>query len=202
MAAQTSKTDRILSLARKKGVLRARDLTERGIHPEYLRRLCAANVLQRSGRGMYMLVDGEYSAHIQLVEANRRVPHGVICLISALHFHGIGTQIPHEIWMMIENRAASPRVDYPPMRFFRSSGKAFTYGVELHRIDSTKVAIYDVAKSVVDCFKYRNKVGLEVAIEALRECLRKKRATVDELSQYARTCRVQQVMRPYLEAML
>lgn len=201
MATKTSTTEKILRLARQKGVLRVRDLTKRGIHPEYLRRLCAAGVLQRSGRGLYLLADGDYSANITLVEAARRVPHGVICLLSALHFHEIGTQLPHEVWMMIEKRAARPRVDRPRMRFFRASGEAFTSGVEHRRIDRVEVAIYGVAKTVADCFKYRNKVGLDVALEALRECLRGKRATIDDIWKHARICRVERVMRPYLEAL-
>jgi predicted transcriptional regulator of viral defense system len=201
VATRTSTTEKILRLARQKGVLRVRDLAEHGIHPEYLRRLCTAGLLQRSGRGLYMLADGDYSANVTLVEAARRIPHGVICLLSALRCHEIGTQLPHEVWMMIEKRAARPRVDYPRMRFFRASGKAFTSGVEHHAIDGAAVAIYGVAKTVADCFKYRNKVGLDVALEALRECLREKRATIDELWTYARICRVERVMRPYLEAL-
>ena len=202
MAAKTSTTEKVLRLARQKGILRVRDLTECGIHPEYLRRLCAAGVLERSGRGLYLLADGDYSANVTLVEAARRVPHGVICLLSALRFHEIGTQLPHEVWMMIEGRAALPRLDYPRVRFFRASGEAFKAGVEHREIDRVAVAIYDVAKTVADCFKYRNKIGLDVALEALRDCLRGKRATVDDLWKYARTCRVERVMRPYLEALV
>lgn len=202
MASRTPTTEEILRLARRKGILRVRDLAEHGIHPEYLRRLCTAGVLERSGRGLYRLPGGDYSANVTLVEAARRVPHGVVCLLSALRFHEIGTQLPHEVWMMIERRAALPRIDYPRMRFFRASGEAFTTGVEHRRIDRTEVAIYGVAKTVADCFKYRNKIGLDVALEALRESLRSKRATVDELWKYARVCRVERVMRPYLEAMV
>ena len=201
MAQSASPTERVLKLARQRGILRVRDLTQRGIHPEYLRRLCAAGVLRRSGRGMYLLADGDYSAHVTLVEAAQRVPRGVICLLSALRLHELGTQLPHEVWMMIERRAARPRVDYPRMRFFRASGEAFTAGVEQHRIDRVAVAVYNVAKTVADCFKYRNKVGLDVALEALRTCLREKRASIDELWKYARICRVERVMWPYLEAL-
>ncbi|NLY01538.1 MAG: transcriptional regulator [Rhodopirellula sp.] len=202
MASKTPTTEKILRLARQKGILRVRDLAEHGIHPEYLRRLCAEGKLERTGRGLYRLPGGDYSANVTLVEAARRVPHGVVCLLSALRFHEIGTQLPHEVWMMIERRAALPRIDYPRMRFFRASGEAFTAGVEHRRIDRTEVAIYGVAKTVADCFKYRNKIGLDVALEALRESLRSKRATVDELWKYARICRVERVMRPYLEAMV
>ncbi len=202
MPSRTLTTEKILRLARRKGILRVRDLIARGIHPEYLRRLCAAGVLQRSGRGMYLLTDGDYSANVTLAGAARRVPNGVICLLSALRFHEIGTQLPHEVWMMIDRRAALPRIDYPRMRFFRASGEAFTAGVEHRRIDRAKVVVYGVAKTVADCFKYRNKIGLDVALEALRECLRNRRTSVDELWKYARICRVERVMRPYLEALV
>ncbi len=202
MAPRNPTTEKILRLARQKGILRVRDLIEVDIHPEYLRRLCAAGVLQRSGRGVYLLVEGDYSENVSLVEAARRVPHGVICLLSALRIHEIGTQNPHEVWMMIDQRAALPRIDYPPMRFFRASGKAFTSGVEIRRMDRANVALYGVAKTIADCFRYRNKIGFDVALEALRDCLRYKRATIDDIWKYARICRVEQVMRPYLEAMV
>jgi predicted transcriptional regulator of viral defense system len=202
MAGRTPTTEKILRLARRKGVLRLRDLAEHGIHPEYLRRLCAAGKLERSGRGLYRVPGSDYSANATLVEAAMRVPHGVICLLSALRVHEIGTQLPHEIWMMIGRRAARPRIDYPRMRFFRASGESFTSGITRRRIDRTEVAIYNLPKTVADCFKYRNKVGLDVALEALRDCLRTRRATVDELWKYARICRVERVMRPYLEALV
>lgn len=201
MAAKTSTTEKVLHLARQKSVLRVRDLIERGIHPEYLRRLCVSGVLQRSGRGLYLLADGDYSANVTLVEAARRVPRGVICLLSALHFHEIGTQLPHEVWMMIDKRAALPRINYPRIRFFRASGQAFESGVERRRVDRVRVSVYCVAKTIADCFKYRNKIGVDVALESLRDCLRNKRATVDDLWKYARVCRVARIMRPYLEAM-
>ena len=202
MTDKTPTTEKILRLVRQKGILRVRDVTEQGIHPEYLRRLCTAGILQRSGRGLYLLANGDYSANITLLEAARRVPHGVICLLSALRFHEIGTQLPHEVWMMIGLRAALPRIDYPRVRFFRASGEAFKAGVERHRIDRAEVAIYCAAKTVADCFKYRNKIGLDVALEALRDCLHRKRSTVDDLWKYARICRVERVMRPYLEALV
>ncbi|MCK6483296.1 MAG: type IV toxin-antitoxin system AbiEi family antitoxin domain-containing protein [Phycisphaerae bacterium] len=201
MADPSTTSDKVVRLARRKGILRVRDLIEHGIHPEYLRRLCAAGILQRSGRGLYLLADADYSANITLVQAAHRVPHGVICLLSALRYHEIGTQLPHEVWMMIAKRAALPKVDYPRMRFCRASGMAFHSGIERHRIDRTDIAIYGVAKTIADCLKYRNKIGLDVTLEALRDCLRKKRAPIDEIWMYAKTCRVDRIMRPYLEAL-
>jgi predicted transcriptional regulator of viral defense system len=200
--AEASVKRRILRLAARKGVLRGRDVMEQGIHPEYLRRLCAAGVLQRTGRGLYLLAGGDYTSHVNLAEAIRRVPHGIICPVSALHFHEIGTQLPHQVWMMIDRRAARPRVSYPPLRVFRASGAALRAGSENHRIDGVQVPITSVAKTVADCFKYRGKVGLDVGLEALRDCLRNKRCAVDDIGKYARICRVERIMRPYLEALV
>jgi len=129
------------------------------------------------------------------------VPHGVVCLLSALQFHGIGTQLPSEVWIAIDRRARRPALQYPPLRIVRSSGAALTEGVESHRIEGRTVRIYGVAKTLADCFKYRNKIGLDVGLEALREVWRARRFTMDELDRYARICRVQRVMRPYLEAL-
>jgi predicted transcriptional regulator of viral defense system len=200
MAKKPSTTEKVLALVRKNGVLRVRDLQERGIHPEYLRRLCTQGVLQRTGRGLYVLAEGDYSENLSLMEAARRVPKGVVSHVSALRFHEVGTQLPRAVWMTIDRRAHRPRVDYPPMRFLLASGKALRAGVEHHQIDGVDVKVYNVAKTIVDCFKYRNKIGLDVAIEALREGLRGRKCSVDEITQYARICRVAAVMQPYLEA--
>jgi predicted transcriptional regulator of viral defense system len=177
-----------------------KDLKERGLHPEYLRRLCKRGVMMRTGRGLYVLADHEFSEHLDLAEAARRVPKGMVCLLSALHFHGIGTQLPRSVWMMIDRRAHKPRVDYPPIRFMRASGMALTEGIEHYSLDGVDVPLYSVAKTVADCFRYRNKIGLDVALEALRECWRERRCTMDDLWKYATICRVGEVMRPYLEA--
>lgn len=193
-------TKQVLKLAQQMGVLRVRDLTSRGIHPEYLRRLCCQGLLTRAGRGLYVTADAEISAHHGLAQVGKRVPHGVICLLSALRFHELGTQIPHEIWMAVDRRAARPRVDYPPLRIVRFSGQALTAGIEEHKIEGVRVRVYSPAKTVADCFKYRNKIGLDVALEALRECWRARRCTMDELWRCAKICRVQNVMQPYLEA--
>ena len=199
---KNTKTQQILDLAQKMGVLRVQDLTFRGIHPEYLRRLCQKGLLVRIGRGLYVPADAELSEHHSLVEAFKWVPHGVACLLTALRFHGIGTQSPFEIWMALDRRAARPRMKHPPLRIMRFSGVAFTEGVEEHLIEGVPVKVYNPAKTVADCFKYRNKIGLDVALEALRECRRQRNCTNDQLWQYAKVCRVSRVMRPYLEATL
>jgi predicted transcriptional regulator of viral defense system len=192
---------KVLSLARKLKVVRIKDLTERGIHPEHARRLCAKGLLVRRGRGIYMAHDADFSEHIGYAQVFKWVPHGVICLLSALAFHEIGTQLPFEVWLALERGRARPRLEYPPLRVMWFSGAAFHEGVETHPIDRIRVKIYNPAKTVADCFRYRNKVGLDVALEALRECLHDRKATVDELVHFAKVCRVWSVMRPYLEAL-
>jgi predicted transcriptional regulator of viral defense system len=200
MSDAPTKIDEVLNLARQMGVLRVRDVTSRGIHPEYLRRLCQRGLLTRTGRGLYVAADAEISVHHGLAQAAKRVPHGVICLLSALQFHELGTQSPFEVWMALDRSAARPRIDYPPLRIARFSGKALTEGVEDHAIESVPVKIYSTAKTVADCFKYRNKIGLDVALEALRDCRQQKKCSNDDLWRYATICRVANVMRPYLEA--
>jgi len=135
------------------------------------------------------------------MEVASRVPQSVICLLSALRFHGLTTQAPFEIWIAVDRRAWRPRIDYPPIRVLRFSGRALTEGIETHTIGGVKVHVYSPAKTVADCFKYRNKFGLDVALEALRDVWRAKRATIDELLRCARICRVEGVMRPYLESL-
>lgn len=197
---KTAPAQAALSLARRLGVLRVRDAMSAGIHPEVLRRLVAAGELTKTGRGMYAAASTDSSEHASLAHAATRVPSGVICLLSALAYHGIGTQMPHEVWMMIDTRAHKPRVDHPPMRFVRGSGSTFEAGVREAKIDGRSVRLFEPAKTVVDCFIYRRHVGLEVALEALRESLRQRRCKPAEIDRYASLCGVATVVRPYLEA--
>ncbi len=193
--------EKTLAIAGRKGILRVKDLRDAGIHPEHLRRLCKAGALVRVGRGLYMPADAEYSTDVGLALASKRVPHGVICLLSALRFHEIGTANPFEVWIALRRDVRRPHVDYPPLHVVRFSGDAFSAGVEHHRIESVPISVYNPAKTVADCFKYRNKIGLDVAVEALRDCLHNGKCTRTELWQYARICRVANVMRPYMEAL-
>lgn len=201
MATQTTQTERVLELVEKMGVLRARDLNPYGIPRTHLSRLCAAGKLQRIARGLYALPGSEITEHHSLVEACKRVPKGVVCLLSALRFHELTTQAPFEVWLAIGEKAWKPRIDYPPLRIMRFSQATLNTGVEEHQIEGVPVRVFAPAKTVADCFKYRNKIGLEVAIESLRECLRSRSCTVDELWHYAKICRIQNVMRPYLESL-
>ena len=196
-----SPIDKIISLAREGGIIRPRDLDAYGIPREYLRRLCVKGVLERQARGIYSLRGAELTEHHSLVQACKRVPKGVVCLLSALSFHRLTTQAPFEIWLAIDRKSRLPKVEGVPLRLVRFSCDALTEGIEQHRIEGVDVRVYCPAKTVADCFKYRNKIGLDVALEALRECRRERRCTMDELWIYAKVCRVANVMRPYLEAL-
>ncbi len=194
------KIDKVLEYAKKHGIIRVRDIINERIHPEYLRRLCAKGLLVKIGRGTYMPADMDFSGNIGLAQVAKRVPHAVISLLSALQFHDIGTQLPHEVWIAIDGKAAKPQIDYPPVRVMRFSGKSLSEGIEEHIIEGVSVRVYNKAKTVADCFKYRNKIGLDVALEALKDCYRRKLCNNDELWKYAKICRVSNVMKPYLEA--
>jgi predicted transcriptional regulator of viral defense system len=184
------------------GILKTKEAIRVGIHPRTLYEMLNAGVLERLNRGLYRLADLPPLGNPDLVSVSLKVPHGVICLISALHYHDITTQIPHEIYLALGRGTEPPRLDHPPIRIFWFTGRAFAEGVEMHKIDGIPIHIYSPEKTVVDCFKYRNKIGLDVAIEALRECWRNRRCTMDQLWYYAKICRVTNVMRPYLEAVI
>jgi predicted transcriptional regulator of viral defense system len=194
------RTRQILGMVQQAGVLRPRDLDAHGIPRIYLGRLCKRGDLQRVGRGLYVLPHADVSEHHTLAEACKRVPRGVVCLLSALRFHGLTTQSPFEVWLAIGGKVWRPKVDYPRLRFVRFSAHALEAGVEEHAIEGVIVRVYNPAKTVADCFKYRNKIGVDVAVEALRDCRRQRRCTNDDLWHYAKICRVANVMRPYMEA--
>ncbi len=191
-----------LKFARKRGVFTAGEATREGIHSQILTRLVREGAVERIARGQYRLPEQPVTEHHSLAVVARAVPHGVVCLISALSFHEIGTQLPPHIWLAVDRRARRPSVRYPALRIVKLSGKAFTEGIEIHRIEGQPVRIYNVAKTLADLFKYRNKIGLDVALEALREAWKERRFTMDEIDRYARICRVQRVMKPYLEALV
>jgi predicted transcriptional regulator of viral defense system len=196
-----SQKERALELVRRKGVLRPRDLDADGIPREHLRRLLDEGLLERTGRGLYVIAGSKPTPNHTLAEACKRVPHGVVCLLSALRFHELTTQAPFEVWLAIDEKARLPKVDYPPIRIVRFSGKSLEFGIQEHRIEGVAVRVYSPAKTIADCFKYRNKIGLDVALEALRDCWQERRATTDELWAAAKVCRVANVMRPYMESL-
>jgi predicted transcriptional regulator of viral defense system len=159
-----------------------------------------AGLLERVARGQYRLPDARTTEHHVLALAATAVPDGVICLLSALAFHGIGTQVPSQVWIAVHRRARAPSIEWPPLRVVRFGGDALTSGVETHEVDGVRVRVFSPAKTVADLFKYRNKVGLDVALEALKEVWRAQLASIDEINRYAGVCRVERVMKPYLEA--
>lgn len=181
------------------GVFRARDMVAAGYPREYLRRLVSQGRVRQVGRGLYAAAGFDGDQNQSLVEATKRVPRGVVCLVSALQFHGIGTQAPHQIWLALPRSSNRPRGTGLPLRFAKFSDPAYSYGIEHHALAGGTVRVYSPAKTVADCFKYRLKYGLDVAIEALREGWRAKKFTMKELAAAAAVCRVSRVMQPYLE---
>ena len=192
--------ERILKLAARQSLIRPRDVEALGIARAYLTRLEQRGVLERRARGVYALPDRPISEHHSLALAAKLVPRGVVCLLSALRFHGLTAQDPHEIWLAIDFKARKPSVESPALRVVRFSGRSLSEGVQMHRIEGVPVRVYSPAKTVADCFKYRNKIGIDVAIEALRDALRKRKATIDDIHRFAKVCRVANVIRPYLES--
>src|SRR5262245_38221733 len=160
---------RVRQIARKKRLFRLSEAVAAGVHPEYVRRLTRQGELTRVGRGLYTLASIDATEHHTLAEVSKRVPKAVFCLLTALRFHGLGTQDPREVWLAVDRRAGIPRVDFTPVRVFRRSGVALTSGIDEHKVDGVRVRVTSPARTVVDCFKFRNKIGVDVAVEALRD---------------------------------
>jgi len=198
--AETTAGERILDLAAHQPLVRPRDVEALGIARESLLRLYRRGLLVRQARGVYALPQTPVTEHHSLAMAAKRVPRGVICLLSALRFHGLTTQNPHEVWIAIDHKARKPSVEPPALRVVRFSGRALVEGVEESEIEGVRVRVTSAAKTVADCFKYRHKIGIDVAIEALRDSVRTRKTTIDEIHRYAKVCRVANVMRPYLES--
>ena len=184
------------------GMLKTGEALRAGIHPRILYEMERAQILEKLNRGLYRLTDLPALGNPDLVTIALKVPSGVICLISALAYHEITTQVPHEVYVALKRGMEAPRLGHPPLRIFWFSGQAFTLGIESHKIDGVSVRIYSPEKTIADCFKYRNKIGLDTAIEALKLYREKRRFKANDLMKFARVCRVDKVMRPYLEALL
>lgn len=190
----------VLRLARTRKLLRARDVMHKGLPTIALTRLVQAGKLERVARGLYGLPGAAMSEHRSLAEVSARVPKGVVCLLSALRVHGIGTQAPFEVWLAIPQRMVTPRLDQPSLRVVRMSDEVLTDGVIKITVGGVKVPVFNPAKTVADCFKFRNKIGLDVALEALRDGWAKRKFTMDDLWRHATRNRVANVIRPYIEA--
>ena len=200
MRSAVTHTQRVLQLVRKNGWLRASDLADAGVPRAVLTRMAASGQLERAARGLYRLTDSETSERANLVAMASKVPQAVVCLLSALQFHGLTTQLPWQVWFAMPRGSHVPRLEYPPIRMVQFTGEAYTQGIETHERDGVKLHVYSVAKTVADCFKHRNKIGMDVALEALKDARAQGRASFDDLWRCAKVCRVSNVMRPYMEA--
>lgn len=198
--AAVNRTTALLRLAQK-GPVRARDLDAAGIPRAYLKRLCDRGLLEQVDRGLYRLVDAPVTELSTLAEVCKRVPHAVICLLSALQVHGMTSEAPHAVWVLIDRHARTPRVASPTLEVVRASGSALEHGVETRVIDGVKVQLTMPAKTVADCFRFRRHVGIEVALTALKDYLRMRKGSIDALVEAARADRIYAFMRPYLEAL-
>jgi predicted transcriptional regulator of viral defense system len=195
-----SKAQLILDYARENGIISAKEMEAKGIHREYLRRFEQQGLLTRSARGIYTFAEVETTENHTLAETAKRFPKTVVCLLSVLSFYQLTTQTPYEIWLAVSHKQRPPKDSLLPLRIFYMSGQALEEGIEEHLIEGVTVRMYSLAKTVADCFKFRHKIGLDVAIEALRECRRERRCTIDELWHYAKICRIHNIMRPYLNS--
>jgi predicted transcriptional regulator of viral defense system len=196
-----SKSDRkALAIIRGLGVVRPVDLESRGIPRAHLYDLARAGLVERQGRGLYVVKGHRHTAEHALAQVAKRVSGGVVCLLSALRFHGLTTQLPAEVWLALPGKARRPRLDYPRLRVARFSGAALSEGIERHTIEGVAVRVYSAAKTVADCFKYRNKIGIDVAVEALKDFTRTHRGGANDLARFTGICRVSRVMQPYLDA--
>lgn len=193
---------RLLNLAQERGIFRASEAEAAGVHPQYLSRLLAQGILERVARGCYRLAEADTTEHHTLAVVATAVPSAVICLLSALQFHQIGTQTSLDVWIALERGTRKPQLDYPPLQVVYFSGGAFALGVESHIIEGQTVRIYSVAKTIADCFKHRNKLGLDVALEALTDAWRQRRLSLSELNIFARANRVQRILQPYIEVLI
>lgn len=197
-----SQSDRILDLAKHRSVLRAADIREHGWSPQLLLTLHQAGKLHRVARGLYSLPDADITEHQALIEVCQRVPKAVVCLLTALQFHGIGTQQPHEVWIALPEGTQTPAIDYPSLRIARLRGEAYSEGIQTVMEHGAPIRVYSAAKTVTDCFKFRHKIGLDVALEALKDAWRSRKVTMAEMQHFARINRMERVIRPYLEAVV
>jgi len=200
VARPSTQRSRALALLGQHPILRLKDFAAQDVGPETLARLVRDGMIVRAARGLYQRADASTDAKHSFAEAAALVPKGVVCLTSALQFHELTLQMPSEVWMAIDRTAWRPRIDYPPVRFVRFSGTALTDGIKRHRIEGIEVPITDPARTIVDCFRYRAKIGLDVALEGLREGLRQHKVTSDHLWRYATKMRVWSILKPYVEA--
>ena len=193
--------DKLLKLAKQQGLLRPRDLKAAGVPRVYLKQLVERGELLKTGRGLYVHAGASLTENHSLAEASKLSPRGVVCLLSALRFHDLTTENPAEVWIAVPREARPPKSSAPALRVMRFSGQMMSAGIEKHVIEGVTVRVYSVAKTVADCFRFRNRIGVNIAVEALRDAWRNKKATSDELWHYAKVCRVLNILRPYFDSL-
>ena len=200
MKEKVNHRQKVLQMARENGIVKASDLLEMGIPRATVARLVSENKLEKLARGIYCLPEAEFSEKESLIIISNLVPHAVFCLLTALQLHEITTQLPRKVWFAIPKGSHLPKITYPPIKIIQYSEIAYQEGIEIIRSDKFNLKVYNPAKTIADCFKHRNRIGIDIAIEALKEAYAKNKVTIDELWHYAKICRVSNVMRPYLEA--
>lgn len=201
MSSKSIQQQKVLQLFKERGLLRPRDLDAVGVPREVLRRLCRQGLIERVGRGLYRQANWPFNENQTTAEVCKKFPKGVVCLLSALRFHDLTTQNPFEVWLAIDVKSHKPVTELP-VRFVRLSGAAMKEGIQIVDMDGTPVKVFNPSKTVTDCFKFRNKIGLDVALEALKDCLAAGQCTPEDLWHFGKVNRVNRVMRPYLEAMV
>lgn len=195
-----NRKEEVLQLIRKLGLVNAADIEASGISRNYLYMLHKEGLLYKTTRGLYRVADALITENSGYIEMSKKVPRAVVCLVSSLNFHQITTQIPHEIWIALPRGSWRPVSAYPPVNVTFMSGKAYEFGIEEHIVNDSVIKVYSLSKTVADCFKFRNKIGLDIALEALKESLRSGRVSVDEIMEAAKVCNIANTMKPYLEA--
>ena len=197
----TKEKDAVRIIKSNKGIIKANEAIKKHIHPRTLYHLRDKGVLEQVSYGLYKLKQNKVS-HPDFVTVALRNPNGVICLISALAFHNLTTQIPHKVWMAIKRGAHRPKIDYPPVSIHQLSNRSFSSGIDKHTFDKISVKIYNPEKTIVDCFKFRNKIGMNIVLEALAFYRERKTFNPSKLIKYAKICRTENVMKPYIESII
>lgn len=200
MKTENSYKQKVLLMASKTGIVRMSDLTKKGITRATISRLVSESKLEKLAPGLYCLPGAEFSEKESLIIIASRVPQAVFCLLTALQIHDLTTQLPRKVWIAMPKGSHTPKMNYPPLKMVQYSDESFSEGIEIIESDNINLRVYNVAKTIADCFKHRNKIGLDVAMEVLKEAYIKNKVSVDELWHYAKICRVANVMRPYIEA--
>ena len=197
-----TQNDIVYRLIEKRKIVRTGELSKAGVHRETIRRMVEAGDIIKIARGLYSSPDYQPTENYSLIEAQKLVAKGVVCLLSALSYHNIGTQNSSEVWMAIPRKTRAPKIDNSPVKIVKFSGEGYRNGIETHIIENNEIKIYNIPKTIADCFKYRNKLGIDVAIEALKDVILNKRTTVDELLKYSEICRVRKIITPYMESLV